>query len=233
MAKLTIPSNFLAGVSDIRKLDDASARSIRESLDGVRQQAEELLLSHQTSIREMAIKAVMSTPNVQTDKSKLGEAIAALYRVRSSREESVDVFANQVCDALERISDDRLRIREAERPQLRQNLVLLLGSKEFSEFAKIRDLNAEHERTFCNARILTDMRPVFGTDLSEGPQALFISHVLRLAYHKGGENIEEVYVSLSAEDLRELRKTIERAETKAKSLRSLPKDMRLLGVPRE
>ena len=175
----------------------------------------------------------MSAPNVQTDKVKLGEALASLYRVRGIREETVEAFADQVCDALERLSDERLKLPGVERAQFREKLIVLLGAEAFGLVTKVRDLNLEHERKFCNARILTDLRPVFGPNVDEGPQALFVSHVLRLAYHRGKEETEDFYVSLGADDLRELRKLIDRAENKAKSLRSISKDVRLLGVPRE
>jgi hypothetical protein len=58
---------------------------------------------------------------------------------------------------------------------------------------------------------------------------------MRLGYDLAGhtEKHEDFFISLSAEDLQVLKEAIERAEDKAKSLRSVVKDIRLLGLSKE
>jgi hypothetical protein len=209
-----------------------SVRAIRIALDNT-PTSDDVVTRHQGSTQEIAVRAVMSAPKIETDRVKLGEALASLYRVRAIREETVEAFSDQVCDALERLSDEKIRLKSAERSGLREKLVVLLGADGYGLIAKTRDLNAEHERKFCNARILTDLRPIFGPNIESGPQALFVSHVLRLAYHEGKEETEDFYISLGADDLRELRRIIDRAESKARSLRTIVKDTRVLGIPRD
>jgi hypothetical protein len=46
--------------------------------------------------------------------------------------------------------------------------------------AKAGPVLTEHERIFEDARILTDVRPIFHPDLSEKPNAAVIVHMLRL-----------------------------------------------------
>src|SRR5207253_649802 len=90
----------------------------------------------------------------------------------------------------------------------------------FGLATKVYDLSTGDERTFCHARILTDLRPVFGPNLEDGPKAMLVVHHLKLAYHGDSDKHQEFHISLDADDLETLKKIIERAETKAKSLKS-------------
>ena len=94
-------------------------------------------------------------------------------------------------------------------------------------------MRTEDERVFCQARILTDLRPVFGQVIEDGPKAMVVVHLLKLTFHKGSEKHQEFFVSLDGDDLKTLRGLIDRAEAKAKTLKSSIKDVRLFGAPKE
>jgi hypothetical protein len=95
---------------------------------------------------------------------------------------------------------------------------------------KAYDLQTEGERTFCDARILTDLRPVFGKDIASGPAGMVIIHRLKLGYHNSEGEHRTFYIALDAEDLVTLKKAIDRAELKARSLKSIVKDVPFLGI---
>ena len=78
----------------------------------------------------------------------------------------------------------------------------------------------EHPRTLCDARVLSELRPVFSDDLK--PRAMVATHQLRLVAHVGPDRKqEELYVALDAGDLRLLRAAIDRALDKHAQLRSM------------
>ena len=111
----------------------------------------------------------------------------------------------------------------------------LFGSPNFDIVAKAWDLKTDDERVFCGARILTDMRPVFGPNVKDGPKAMAVVHLLKLGFDRVGDpkRHNEFHVSLDAEDLGSLRKLIERAEDKASTLRNSVKDIPVFGAPKE
>lgn len=232
MGKLTIPERFRAGVSAIRSLSEQETRAIKESLDLGAQQSQSL----EARKDEIVVTAVASAsgPDRSSDLKLIAEALTALYSVRSSREMSIEEFANDVAEALEELPDEHLRLPSGERDDFKRKLVLLLGADFFTVVSKSVELRSEHERTFCHARIITDLRPVFGSVVEDGPKAMIVMHHLRLAYHEGDHETRDFYVSLEAEDLRTLRLLIDRAEAKARGLKgNVRANMPLLGVPKE
>jgi hypothetical protein len=62
---------------------------------------------------------------------------------------------------------------------------------------------------------------------------MVVLHTLKLVYHEGPKRHEEFFVALDGDDLRTLRKLIDRAEAKAETLRPAVKDIRLFGSPKE
>lgn len=85
---------------------------------------------------------------------------------------------------------------------------------------KAKELQLESERTFCDARILTDIRPVFRDKVGDKPEAMIVVHTLKIVAHEATGH-KEFYVALDAEDIQSLKKTLERAEDKARSLKNI------------
>jgi len=81
---------------------------------------------------------------------------------------------------------------------------------------------------YCDAKILSDIRPVFGDDLSEGPISAVITHTLKLAYHEGGEH-KEFFIVMDQQDLITLFEVIDRAHEKEQALTGL---LQKSGIPR-
>lgn len=96
----------------------------------------------------------------------------------------------------------------------------LLGSDaSLAIAAKAQEVRSEFGQTFCTARILTDIRPVFGTDPAAAPLACAVVHTLRLGYHENSKH-KNLFVALSNSDLHVLRNLIDRALKKEGSLRN-------------
>ena len=79
--------------------------------------------------------------------------------------------------------------------------------------AKAKELLQEAQRLLLDARILTDIRPVFGEDIGENPTAFILTHTLKLHYHEGGEH-REFFVALDEQDIASLKRMSERAQRK-------------------
>ena len=224
MAKLTIPLRFREGLSKIRTLDEQSVKDIRAALDSA---------TGASNDPYDAARAAMESSkfaNVR-DFKQIAEALGSLYVAKSKEEATTEEFADDISEAMEELG----KLPHEERGQFREKLIALLHADVFEILSKAWDLRTDDAHTFCGVRILTDLRPVFGFHVEEGPKAMVVVHLLRLGYDLAGNTSkhEDFFVSLSAEDLQELRKAIDRAESKAKSLKSALKDIRLLGVSKE
>jgi hypothetical protein len=85
--------------------------------------------------------------------------------------------------------------------------------------AKVLDVRGDHGCVFCNARILTDIRAVFGEDPTRSPVAGTVIHSLRIEYHDVDDHHRRFYVALDGDDLRILRGLIDRAIKKESALK--------------
>lgn len=77
----------------------------------------------------------------------------------------------------------------------------------------------DYDRVFRDARILTDIRPVFGMDPTAGPLAGIVIHTLRIDYHEAGDH-PSFHVALDTGDLRRPWELVERAIKKEASLKT-------------
>lgn len=84
--------------------------------------------------------------------------------------------------------------------------------------AKALHVMMDHAKTFRNARILTDLRPVFQSNPSDAPAAGIIIHTLKVEYRAAQEE-REFFVALDSNDLARLETLIKRAKLKEKALK--------------
>jgi hypothetical protein len=97
--------------------------------------------------------------------------------------------------------------------------------------AKARELQTESERVFCEARILTDIRPIFGIQLGTVPEAAVIVHTLKIGFHDAETSAhKEIFIALDSDDIGTLKKIAERAEEKARILKSMLDAAKLRSV---
>lgn len=80
----------------------------------------------------------------------------------------------------------------------------------------------EHEHSFRQARIFTDIRPVFepGQPADAPPQGGTIVHTLKISYYADNEP-KDFFIALDTSDTRALRDQLERADMKAQSLKAV------------
>jgi hypothetical protein len=233
VAILSIPDRYQLGVSKIRELDVETVRAFREALD----RSVDPSIPHGESAKPAATVAAairnISQLDRTTDVKKIAEALISMYMAKAGYETPLDEFIDGIADSLETVSNPDLRLAPEEKDAFKEKLGILLNAEVFGIIAKADDLLTENERIFCRARILTDLRPVFGTDVDKGPVAMLITHSLKISFHESGRKGDHFfYVSLDDADLSALKDIISRAEAKANSLKGIvPDGIRLFGAP--
>lgn len=216
MASLKIPARYVAGMSKIISLPDEPFEELVSVLSG---------LSPSIDVRALASEAATGTKMVsREDVSRIVRTVFSLYVARSysdDPQESVDEFVDDIWQGLRQSDREELQVSAEDKDRVERRLRRLLTFDTFNAASKAMNLLQEHERLFCDARILTDARPIYGSDPKATPKAAVITHTLRVAYHEGGEEIKEIYIVIDAADIKELRNQLDRAESKSASLRAL------------
>lgn len=139
----------------------------------------------------------------------------SLYRVDSNL--TAEKVAEEITTVIRTTSADDLRLAEGEEEGFKDKLSKLLSVKVLDVSARAATVRGEYPKTFCDAKFLTDIRPVFAETIGD-PIGAVISHNLKISYHEDG--LKEFYVVLDAEDLRKLKAALEKAESKAAVLKS-------------
>jgi hypothetical protein len=144
------------------------------------------------------------------------DTIREMYRIRAYAGVPLEEFISDIRESL--IEENQLKPDDA--PRFRERLVRVLDVEALNVAARGFTLLNEHERVFCSVRIITDARPVYVKDPSGPPEAMVITHILRIDYHVAGGGLDEIYIGLGTNDIKELRNALDRAEKKAKSLQT-------------
>lgn len=208
MANLRIPDRYKEG---ILLLAAASDEAFAEILSALKKAP-----AHMTNIRELAAwvgPETSSTP--KSDSAKIVDALTSLYRLQKRTSFSVSKIAHDVANGAE-----ELELEARNRLQKRLELALPLDALNVTS-AKARELLMDREKAYCDAKIVTDIRPVFGDDV-DSPEAAIIIHTLKLGFHDSGSNShKDIYVALDSRDIADLKKILERAELKETRLKTV------------
>jgi len=211
--ELAIPSRYKLGISSIVSLSPGSFDEFTTALSSVPRSS--------TTARELTdqIASKMTRPDVNS-LGMILEALAAMYRARLSAKVPLEEFVSDVWQTAVLEDFSEWGISESQRENFVERLKHALEHDALDILeTKGRELQTEFERTFCDVRILTDLRPVFGDDINAPPRAVVVVHTLKLGFDVGEhKKHHDIYLSLDAEDIIKLRGALDRAEAKAKIL---------------
>jgi hypothetical protein len=167
---------------------------------------------------ERSPDSIPAIPSVSLeDTEQMKDALETMYAIRAYHEVSLEEFISDVCESLR----EHKELPPSDEPRFRERLARSLSIEALAIAAKASSLQNDHERDFCDVRILTDARPIYGADVSSPPKAVVISHILKLSYHVIGGHLNEIYISIDSDDIATLRDSLIRAEKKAKSLQEM------------
>lgn len=207
MSPLKIPERYKAGLVVLNGLSDETFQKV---LAGV-----QAAPGPPKGQKELAVWLSSELPEIGLSQlQRLIDTLASLYRLRIRSSTSPETLATDV---------SRAATRDGEIPSdaLKERLASLLAVASLNLLdAKARELQFEAEHTFCEARILTDLRPVFGSEVVESPEAMIIVQTLKLGYHNtGSQQHLDVFIALDDSDISKLIDTLKRAQDKARTLK--------------
>lgn len=149
----------------------------------------------------------------QADLEAIVRALLTLCTLRDQVGAHTSEVAEDISQSLEAASpEDRERIKD--------RFADLLDLDSLNVIAKSGSLMTNHERWMLGVQILTDVRPVFGPKPKDPPRAAVIAHTLKLSYFAEGES-KEFFIAMDTNDLQDLLEKIDRANSKAESLKAV------------
>jgi hypothetical protein len=212
MADLSIPERYKTGVVKLAKLSEDSFDQMVSALKGVGPK-----LFPDNLARQVTSKIKGVSPE---DVSEMIATIMSLSSHRVHDESTPEELAEQVVEAA--IEAELPIDLEKGRSVLATRLIKFFELNTLFVSAKALGILLSNENLFCSARILTDIRPVFGSDPKTVPTAAVMVHMLDLSYHKDGD-LKHLFVAMDSLDLDTLREALDRAESKTESLKPLIK----------
>jgi len=152
-------------------------------------------------------------PDLGDDAESMLEAVASLSPLLDEGFMEIEPVAQEIAAAPD------LGLSEEGRAPFTRRLVRLLRLEPLGLASRARDIVSDYERVFHDARILTDIRPVFGSDPSTAPRAAAVTATLKVDYHPGGRRgLESLFFAMDRADLTMLQAQVERALQKTDQL---------------
>ncbi len=150
----------------------------------------------------------------------------SMYEIRAEQKMSAQAFAQAICDFAAASGRPELKPTDNNWEPIRRSLAEILSlDRTIGVIAKGFGVVSEFERLFESARVVTDLRPVFGEKVTDRPAAFAVVHELRIKYYSA-EGSKEFFVSLDSSNIKNLREAMDRASQKEETLKVLiPEDI--------
>jgi len=209
MAGLTIPPSEVRTLRKLGELPEGVFSKLLRALENI--DAKSLRI-------ETADHMAKSLSEISSsDLQDFLNTIYSLYGLKNAKGLPATEVATSIADTL--ASDKPQVFDSAKADLIKHRLTQILGiGRTLDLTAKSLDVMTEQSRTLLDARIVSDIRPVF--ECSPGSiSAVMIIHNLNIHYLENGEH-QEFFVALNTSDVRKLRATMERAEKKAETLQA-------------
>lgn len=204
MRSIRIPEDRLEGLISISRLTEQAVDEICLVLDSAP------FAIHQV---DFIMQKLGEITNVSLSEAKeVVKIVLSLYPSLTYSGKSVDGFIKELVEALH--EETNLDLTENEIICFNKNLKKLLSVQPISVVSKAIGVLYDCDNILQHARVLTDIRPVFGYGDDDSIMASVIVHTLRLHYVKDHEE-KDIFVTVDNDDIDNLIAILQRAKKKA------------------
>lgn len=212
-----VPEQYLNGLEKLAILDDKVIKNLLQSIETV----------PLTFDLQKIVSFAETKYGVEADSAaEIVDFIVSLYFYARNENIDCDTIVDAICENLKEDSPTNLSARYI--AKLKNRLLKFLSISSFLEIVyQASNLLPENENILTDSRLLTDVRPIFKEEISNGISGSLISHVLRLQY----ENIngsQEIFLSLSSSNIEQLIEELQQSLTKELTLQ---KTFEKINVP--
>lgn len=209
-ATMAIPESEISKLDRIANMPDGDFSSLLAALK---------ITAPSINLRNYSANLVKASPQLKDD--DVLPVIAVFFALNRSKENSGLDSEKVIALASNFLSETHsTRFPSQKLSLLQKRLKHLFDSGNAATLAcKSMNVLTAHEHIFLNARIFSDIRPVFGNS-TESIQAAVVVHNLKITYRQSSED-KEFFVALDSDDIETLKKIIARAESKTTAVASL------------
>jgi hypothetical protein len=156
-------------------------------------------------------------PELQDVADEIFDAVESLVSLLSDDDddEALHTLAVDVSESPD------IDLAEEARARFARVIEQIIGLRTVVLAARAHDLVGEHERGFHDARIVTDIRPVFGRNAEDGPEAALVVSSLKVEFHRSDGALDSFFFALDRSDLLRLHEIVDRALKKTEALVSM------------
>jgi hypothetical protein len=216
---LMVPPGAYHGLRLLAELDDPTVETLATAL------AKTPPAGNSSKLADSVASQVASAR--QSDIRSIVRSLVNLHLGRGLYDVDASFFSEEICERLEETEEFQSiadKIETILRPRIERflNMWSPLGIT-----AKATEILMASERVYYDAKVITDMRAVFGEDVSAQPSGAVIPHLLAIHHHVGGQH-RETFFALDDNDIEQLIEVLERARSKAETLRA---SLENAGIP--
>jgi hypothetical protein len=208
---INIPEEGQKWLNKLSDLDDDVFNELLSTLKNLQPQINIFYLAKKISSEHLS-------PNVIYN---MIATISGLYLYAERKKLDKEDLVQEACEVIS--------VEPSSKSKLKSRLFEILSIDSLGITTKACDVMTNHDNCFCNARVLTDIRPVFKPTIEDGPSAAVITHLLQIAYHKGHPDNQHksIRIALDSSDIDEMIKVLQRAQKKESSI----KNKGILSIP--
>ncbi|HEX5503888.1 MAG TPA: hypothetical protein VFW96_14785 [Thermomicrobiales bacterium] len=207
-----VPKEEYLGLSKLLHLPDVQTQELMEAI----QSTSPTLLR-----RDFIAHVAPKTGIPYADAREILNVLLTLYGVYSDSELPPTQFVDAIAQALREAEEPSTRPENEDLTLFKERLLRFLSlDQSLGITGKALYVFSQHEHTVHSFEVFTDVRPIFGSDIGVTPAAAVITHNLKVTYHEG-DGLAEFFVALRPPDIVRLRKVLDRADRKAKTLTGL------------
>jgi hypothetical protein len=214
--KLRVPSQHVRPLSDLAQLSEAEHKALARAV---------AVEAPAASLELAASRLAESTGFDPAKAERIFDLLVSLHVAREDSGLSPEEFVSELRHAMEAAGSRLLTPKDwgAFEGCLQ---TLLAPDSALALTAKAIAVVNEHANVFLRCRVLTDLRPVFGSEVEDAPASLVTIHTLKLTY-RGNRSTSDVFMALDRADIVDLMDTLGRALKKEDSLTRLANDKSL------
>lgn len=218
-----IPPRYQKGINSILNFDENSFNELESILQSITDAYTETELKNQINQQKKNLSA--------SDIDNIILSLKSLNLLVKDDDYPVDKLVDDISTIINKGEASEIDYKEQSLDLFKERLVKLLKIKSLSYTSKASDLITSNQHTFLEARVITDIRPIFSNDEIETPKVAIIVHNLKLHYedNKCSEH-KDLYITLDNRDLSELKKALERAEEKEKNIIKMLNDFKIKTI---
>jgi mRNA-degrading endonuclease YafQ of YafQ-DinJ toxin-antitoxin module len=214
--ELAIPKEHERGIVVIKHLSDSDLSQISETF-------EKLIPPIKSSDVVSALQPILSALSKE-DIENLIDTVYSLYFLRSDSDVSLQQFLADLMEAIKESDNKEIRTTNAaDLSKLESSFKSLLTVRSLSTLTKAHDLRGDFANIFWDAKMISDIRPVWDEDVKVPPEGVVITHTLKLKYGDI-ESAKELYLSMNENDIELLISVLVRAQQKRATLEFLAKE---------